>query len=46
MDFGLLRQCTAHSPFDRILIAQAQTERMVLLSKDAKFSAYDVQTIW
>ena len=33
-------------PFDRLLIAQAQTERMVLLSKDAKFSAYDVQTIW
>jgi PIN domain nuclease of toxin-antitoxin system len=33
-------------PFDRLLIAQAQTEHMVLLSKDTKFSAYDVQTIW
>ena len=33
-------------PFDRLLVTQAQTEHMVLISKDSKFSAYDVQTIW
>ena len=33
-------------PFDRLLISQAQTDGLVLLSKDSKFATYDVQTIW
>jgi PIN domain nuclease of toxin-antitoxin system len=33
-------------PFDRLLIAQAMAEKMTLLSKDEKFSHYDVQTLW
>lgn len=33
-------------PFDRILIAQAIQEGMLLLTKDAAFDAYDVQKAW
>lgn len=33
-------------PFDRLLIAQAIQEGMVLLAKDRAFSAYDVQIAW
>lgn len=33
-------------PFDRMLIAQAQTESLVLLSNDSIFSQYDVQVTW
>ena len=33
-------------PFDRILMAQAITEDMAILSKDAAFKRYPVQTIW
>jgi len=33
-------------PFDRLLIAQAQSEELTLLSKDAVFEQYDVQVIW
>lgn len=33
-------------PFDRILIAQAQTEKMSILTKDQFIPLYDVQTIW
>ena len=33
-------------PFDRLLIAQANIEDAVLLSKDRAFSAYSVQAIW
>lgn len=29
-------------PFDRMLIAQAQVERMVVLTRDKRFSDYDV----
>ncbi len=29
-------------PFDRMLIAQAQTESLMLVSRDAAFNAYDV----
>lgn len=32
-------------PFDRLLIAQAIHEKMLLLSKDEKFALYNVQTI-
>lgn len=33
-------------PFDRLLIAQAQLERMTILSADPLFALYDVETIW
>ena len=33
-------------PFDRLLIAQAWQDDMVLVSRDEAFSAYDVQILW
>ncbi len=33
-------------PFDRLLVAQAQIERMTLLTADPEIVAYDVETIW
>ncbi len=33
-------------PFDRILIAQARSEGMILLTADSMFSKYDVETLW
>jgi len=33
-------------PFDRILIAEAVKENMVILTKDKKIAAYDVQVLW
>jgi len=33
-------------PFDRLLIAQAQLEDLVILTRDPKFRYYDVQTLW
>jgi len=33
-------------PFDRLLIAQAQVEEAVLISKDPIFSEYSVKVIW
>ena len=33
-------------PFDRLLIAQAQVERLPILSADPVFSAYEVEVIW
>lgn len=33
-------------PFDRLLIAQANTENAVLLSGDAVFSQYSVNVVW
>lgn len=33
-------------PFDRLLIAQAQSEGAVLLSADAIFAQYPVQVLW
>ncbi len=33
-------------PFDRLLIAQAQIEDAVLVSKDSAFSGYSVETVW
>ncbi len=35
-----------HDPFDRIIIAQAQCEQLSLISKDEKFSNYNVSLIW
>ena len=33
-------------PFDRLLIAQAQSEDASLLSKDSEFAGYRVSVIW
>lgn len=33
-------------PFDRMLIAQAQAEGLVLLTADRKFDKYPVETFW
>jgi PIN domain nuclease of toxin-antitoxin system len=33
-------------PFDRIIIAQSNIEKMKLVSADHKFSAYDVDLLW
>jgi PIN domain nuclease of toxin-antitoxin system len=33
-------------PFDRLLIAQAMQEGMLLVTKDQAFSAYNVQVTW
>lgn len=33
-------------PFDRLLIAQAQVERIPILSRDPAFRDYDVKTMW
>jgi PIN domain nuclease of toxin-antitoxin system len=33
-------------PFDRLLVAQAQLERMTLLTADPQIVAYDLETVW
>ena len=33
-------------PFDRMLIAQARTEGMALVSADATFAAYTLDVLW
>jgi PIN domain nuclease of toxin-antitoxin system len=33
-------------PFDRLLVAQAQTENMALLTADPLVAAYEVEAIW
>jgi PIN domain nuclease of toxin-antitoxin system len=33
-------------PFDRMLIAQAQAENLVLISNKAVFDAYGVRRLW
>lgn len=33
-------------PFDRVIIAQCQTESLILLSKDGVFGKYDVELLW
>ncbi len=33
-------------PFDRLLVAQAQTEKLTLLSADPNFGGYDVAVVW
>ncbi len=33
-------------PFDRMLVAQAQAERLPILSADPKLSRYDVEVLW
>ena len=33
-------------PFDRMLIAQARSEGMVLMTADAEFKKYPVEILW
>ncbi|HEX3609483.1 MAG TPA: type II toxin-antitoxin system VapC family toxin [Solirubrobacterales bacterium] len=33
-------------PFDRLLIAQAQVERLPIITADSMFDAYDVTVVW
>ena len=33
-------------PFDRMLIAQAQVERLAILTSDKSFRDYDVRVVW
>ena len=33
-------------PFDRMLIAQALTEKQTLISKDRSMSSYEIEVIW
>lgn len=33
-------------PFDRIIIAQAITENLVVISKDSQFDKYEIKLIW
>ena len=33
-------------PFDRLLVAQAQAERIALLSSDAEIARYEVNKLW
>jgi PIN domain nuclease of toxin-antitoxin system len=33
-------------PFDRLIVAQAQTDRLRIVTKDAVFRKYGLQTIW
>ncbi len=44
----LITQLEFHhrDPFDRIVIAQAISERMIIISKDENFNKYQVEIIW
>ena len=33
-------------PFDRLLISQAMTENLVIITKDGMIPQYDIKTIW
>jgi PIN domain nuclease of toxin-antitoxin system len=35
-----------HDPFDRLLVAQAQLERLAVVSADGIFAAYGVERVW
>ncbi len=35
-----------HDPFDRLLIAQAQIEKLTLLTADRQLAPYDVPILW
>jgi PIN domain nuclease of toxin-antitoxin system len=43
-----VRQLPHHhrDPFDRLLIAQAQIERLPIVTADSLFDAYDVAVVW
>lgn len=33
-------------PFDRMIVAQAQSERLTVVTSDARIAAYDVPVLW
>jgi PIN domain nuclease of toxin-antitoxin system len=33
-------------PFDRLLVAQAQVQKVAILTVDPVFDAYDVEVVW
>jgi len=33
-------------PFDRLLVAQARTEQLAVLSRDAHLARYSVRVVW
>ncbi len=33
-------------PFDRLIIAQAQADNLIIITKDKEFSTYPVKTLW
>ena len=35
-----------HDPFDRLLVAQAQLEGLVLVTADSRVAIYDVEILW
>lgn len=35
-----------NDPFDRLLVAQAQTEGLAIITRDSIIPKYDVQTVW
>ena len=45
---NVLRALEGHhkDPFDRILIAQARTEKMRIVTADGAFASYGVSTLW
>lgn len=45
--FQLLQLPYHHKdPFDRMLISQAQSEKLSILTTDSLFAGYDIKTIW
>ncbi|OFW07277.1 MAG: twitching motility protein PilT [Acidobacteria bacterium RIFCSPLOWO2_02_FULL_67_36] len=35
-----------HDPFDRLIVAQAQAERLAVVTRDAVFSEYGIKVVW
>ena len=51
ISFRQLMRCAAlprhhGDPFDRLLVAQAQEEKIAIVSRDAAFDAYGTKRIW
>ena len=47
LTYAALPQVKDHrDPFDRLLLAQAITENLTILSRDAKFASYPVSVRW
>ncbi len=46
--YRTLLQLSEHhrDPFDRLLIAQALTENLTLITRDPQFAAYGVSIVW
>ena len=43
---GRLPQLEHRDPFDRMIIAQALQEGLIILSRDAQFAKYPVSVVW